>query len=266
MQDVCFALKWFRHTLPKIRLKRSDFKPNGDRIVAIGWSTGGHLAMTLPWTAPAAGIAPPDAILAFYCPTDYEDPFWTLPNIPYGATQDSLTSGSYDLWEGVYESPITAYNPPASARALGGWMAPSDARSRICLHMNRKAQTLPILIQGLKKQQNAEPTSEPSVYSSIPTPTLEQIKAVSPLAQIKAGAYRTPTHIVHGTRDDLIPWQQAQRTYEALQEKGVRSGIRILDGAVHLFDLYKNAASEGNDEAVEAIREGYQFLIDCTRH
>ncbi|KAL8636934.1 MAG: hypothetical protein Q9228_005732, partial [Teloschistes exilis] len=77
MHDVRTALHWARNTLPTLTLERADITPDGDRVVAVGWSTGGHLAMSLAWTASAAGLSPPSAILAFYCPTDYEDPFWT---------------------------------------------------------------------------------------------------------------------------------------------------------------------------------------------
>ncbi|PKX88487.1 polyketide synthase [Aspergillus novofumigatus IBT 16806] len=84
MRDVRDALVWTRRTLPRLSLKRPDIRPNGDQVVAVGWSTGGHLAMTLSWTASLCGVRAPEAILSFYCPTDYSDPFWSQPNFPYG--------------------------------------------------------------------------------------------------------------------------------------------------------------------------------------
>ena len=42
------------------------------KFVVIGWSTGGHLAMSTAWTTKAAGLGPPSAILSFYGPTDFE--------------------------------------------------------------------------------------------------------------------------------------------------------------------------------------------------
>lgn len=262
MNDVRTALHWARKTLPTMRLQRADIHPDGNRAVAIGWSTGGHLAMTLAWTAPAIGLAPPDAILAFYCPTDYEDPFWIQSNKPRGVDfDDAPQTPSYNLWDGVQASPITGYNPPSgSTRGLGGWMAPQDARSRICLHMNWKGQTLPILLHGLQKHHDL--ASPPSIINT------DQIRRISPLAQIRRGAYATPTFILHGTKDDLIPWEQSQRTYEALCEAGVEAQIRIVDGAVHLFDLAagngKGKARDGQQGGEEggrlAVREGYEFL------
>lgn len=72
MNDVCDALDWIRTGLPKLHLKLPGLKVNGEKIVAVGWSTGGTLSMTLPFTSLKRGIKPPAAILAFYCPTDYE--------------------------------------------------------------------------------------------------------------------------------------------------------------------------------------------------
>ena len=192
------------------------------------------------------GLAPPNAILAFYCPSDYEDLCWSQPNMPRGAAADL----QYDLYEGVQPSPLTAYNPPVSAHALGGWLAPEDPRSRICLHMNWKGQTLPVLLRGL------DPANRFASYS--PPPTEEEIQAISPLAQIKKGTYRTPTFIVHGTEDDLIPWQQARRTHEVLCERGVEAQLRVVEGGIHLFDLGRTY--ERNEGAARAVREGYEFL------
>ena len=42
------------------------------KIVIIGWSTGGHLAMTTAWKSKEAGLKAPVAILSFYGPTDGE--------------------------------------------------------------------------------------------------------------------------------------------------------------------------------------------------
>lgn len=72
MVDVCDALKWARTELPNIKLQ-GDVSIDGERVVVVGWSSGGQLAMSLAWTAPQRGLRPPEAILAFYCPTNYED-------------------------------------------------------------------------------------------------------------------------------------------------------------------------------------------------
>ena len=73
MVDVCDALHWARYTLPSTDLGDSSLMLDGERVVVVGWSSGGQLAMSLAWTAPQRGLEPPTAILAFYAPTDYED-------------------------------------------------------------------------------------------------------------------------------------------------------------------------------------------------
>ena len=71
MSDICDALQWARTELPQIA-KGSDVSVDPDKIVVMGWSTGATSAMSTAWTAPAAGRKPPDTIIAFYGPSDYE--------------------------------------------------------------------------------------------------------------------------------------------------------------------------------------------------
>ncbi|GFF55249.1 conidial yellow pigment biosynthesis polyketide synthase [Aspergillus udagawae] len=248
MADVCDALRWVRCTLPNLPLLRPDIRPDGNRVVAVGWSTGGHLAMTLSWTAPAVRLAAPDAILAFYCPSDYEDSFWARPNFPFKQAV-SPREMKYDVWEGVRASPIASYNPPPQQRALGGWMSASDPRSRIALHMNWTGQTLRMLINGWMQGQNTE---------TIRDPTEEEIQAVSPHYQVRAGRYRTPTFLIHGTRDDLVPCTQTRSTYDVLVQHGVEAEIRVVEDAVHLFDIYPDF--QGSEDARRAVDDGYEFL------
>ncbi|KAF2135593.1 uncharacterized protein K452DRAFT_260436 [Aplosporella prunicola CBS 121167] len=244
--DVRDALAWARHTLPTRKLQRPDVTPNGDSVVAVGWSTGGTLAMSLAWTTLERGIKPPEAVLAFYCPTDYESDFWKQPNIPKGS--EEAAQMEYDPFEGLQDQPLTAYNVPRNKRAKDGWLCTSDPRSRIALHMNWKGQTLPILINGLNKSDEDRNTAE------MPTP--DQIKRISPLAQIRKGTYRTPTYLIHPTNDDLIPWQQSQQAYEALRSSGVDAEISLVEGRNHLFDL-----SRSLDEAAwDVVNSGYEFL------
>ncbi|KAJ5212810.1 uncharacterized protein N7498_004456 [Penicillium cinerascens] len=251
MADVCDALSWARARLPCLALQRHDIQVTGDRIVAVGWSTGGHLALSLGWTAPERGIRPPDAILAFYCPLDYEDPFWSHSNLPYGET----IARGYDLWGGVRDAPITAHNPPPSMSAAGGWMAKSDARSRIALHMNWHGQTVLMLVHGLNKRKDQK---SGGAILDLPCPRTEQVEFISPLAHIRRGDYRTPTFIVHPILDDLIPWEQAQRTYMELVQKGVPVHLRLVYRAKHLFDLHPRYVD--NPDARQAVMDGYSFL------
>ena len=70
MTDVRDAYTWAQQDLP--RILKGKLKVDPTKVVVIGWSTGGHLAMTTSWTTRAASLTPPLAILSFYCPTNYD--------------------------------------------------------------------------------------------------------------------------------------------------------------------------------------------------
>ena len=73
MNDVCEALRWSRLQLPSLApTLEPGLEADGEKVAAVAWSSGGHLSMTLGFTAPQRGLRAPEAILAFYCPTDYE--------------------------------------------------------------------------------------------------------------------------------------------------------------------------------------------------
>lgn len=263
MPDVLAAYVWARTILPTLNVSSS---PRANltldplqRIVVIGWSTGGTLAMSLAWTAASRGLAPPEAVLAFYCPTDYEDPFWKQSNIPkhtenaYQAYADA-EGGGYDVVDGVLAAPITGYNVPAGTVAAGGWMAPEDARSRIVLHMNWAGQALPVLLRGLPAAADVAASKR---FNCLEWPPAEDVVAVSPYAQIVRGRYASPTWLTFGTGDDLIPWTQAERTVDALRDAGLEAGLTLVPGAPHLFDLYRDRDGKN----WKAVLEGYSFLL-----
>ncbi|OAG11208.1 ketoacyl-synt-domain-containing protein [Paraphaeosphaeria sporulosa] len=249
MSDVADALQWARTVLPSITLSRNDVRVDGSQVVAVGWSTGGTLALSLGWTSMERRIAPPEAILVFYSPLDYEDPFWMQPNIPLGSEASTTYELDETIWDAVREQPMTRWNVSPSKRALGGWMTPSDPRSRLALYMNYHGRTLHVLLNGLDPYSREAPV----------TPTEAEIQAVSPLAQVRNGTFHTPTFVVHPTEDDLIPWAQAERMEEALRQHGVESHLRLVDGVPHLFDMYREYQKQ--ERLQEIIREGYKFLL-----
>lgn len=71
MTDVRDALSWVRNDLPAIASNRNIFL-DSQRVAVIGWSTGGHLAMSTAWTTIEADLEPPQAVLNFYGPSDFE--------------------------------------------------------------------------------------------------------------------------------------------------------------------------------------------------
>lgn len=255
LADVGDAYAWARTTLPSIRLKHTMGKIDPTHVVAIGWSTGGTLAMSLAWTSQDRGLAAPDAILAFYCPTNYEDDFWKRPNIP--RRSEAFTQRDYSILDAVLPSTTTAYNIPPGMMAASGWMAPQNPRSQLVLHMNWKGQTLPVLFRSLPTSDSVPPEKVKG-YQELPQPPVDDVVRASPYAQIVRGNYRSPTHIVFGTDDDLIPWQQAQHTVDAMREAGIDTGFTLMEGEPHLFDIFRDP--DGARWA--AIQPAYEFLFD----
>ena len=64
--------------------------------------------MSLAWTSVPRGLGPPEAILVFYCPTDYEDEFWQKPTSR--TKTDTYMNDAYDVMDGVFSAPIASYN------------------------------------------------------------------------------------------------------------------------------------------------------------
>ena len=120
---------------------------------------------------------------------------------------------------------------------------------------------VPILINGLPSKKKLRGRSAES-FTNMPMPSKDQIVSISPYAQIELGNYRTPTFILHGTEDDLVPCQQSRDTIAALMKKGVDCGVGVARGAGHLFDIFDSADPAGTGDAV--VREGYEFLMKHT--
>lgn len=122
--------------------------------------------------------------------------------------------------------------------------------------MNWRGQTVPVLCHSLPAK-SAVPVEEREAYEKLPMPSPEQVTEINPYAQIKARNSSTPTCLVHGTKDDLIPWEQSQKTFEALRAAGVPAELSILQNQPHLFDLY----SDEDGTVWKEITKAYGFIF-----
>lgn len=123
--------------------------------------------------------------------------------------------------------------------------------------MNWKAQTLPVLLSGLQPIVTEDGRNSVSCdQTALPQPSTQEIVRCSPLAQVKRGVYTTPTFLVHGTADELIPWQQSQRMWQELTNRGVTAHLELIPGRPHICDT--SADLESPDW--KAVVRGYEFL------
>jgi dipeptidyl aminopeptidase/acylaminoacyl peptidase len=87
---------------------------------------------------------------------------------------------------------------------------------------------------------------------------LEQLRAASPVAHVKAGA--PPYLIVHGTSDETVPYGQAESLHRALVAVGADSRLLPIAGGHHNLLEDPDAPYDGQvwydvaDEAVQFFR------------
>jgi len=156
----------------------------------------------------------------------------------------------------AHYSGVSAWEPMSDPRVR------NDPRCRIVLHMNWKAQTLPVLLSGLQsKVAEGGRIPVPSDQTALPQPSTQEIVHCSPLAQMKRGFYTTPTFLVHGMADELIPWQQSQRVWQELTSRGVIAHLELIPGRPHICDTSRDPDSAD----WMAVERGYEFLARAAR-
>ena len=62
MTDACEAVQWAREVLPTHLNRSKGLTVDPRRVVVIGYSTGGHLALTTAFTTLEDGLQPPSAV------------------------------------------------------------------------------------------------------------------------------------------------------------------------------------------------------------
>ena len=127
--------------------------------------------------------------------------------------------------------------------------------SELVLSLFEEGVGLPILLKGLP-----DPTTPPYEWFVPPSPA--QVAAVSPLAQLRRGAYEVPTFIIHGTHDQVAPFACAERFVAELREKNILHGFLPLQGVDHIHDL---KLRPGSREWETQVAPGYRFLFDSVR-
>lgn len=108
---------------------------------------------------------------------------------------------------------------------------------------------MPLLLNGIRPP-NSKPWSTP--------PPAHLIAAISPLAHLREGTYTTPTFLIHGTEDEIVPFHTAVAFAGAMRERGNEVGMADVKGARHIHDLN---LKEGDKGWWEGVGVGYDFLF-----
>ncbi|KAJ0165997.1 Conidial yellow pigment biosynthesis polyketide synthase [Colletotrichum tanaceti] len=244
--DVRDACGWLQCDLPGI-MAAKGFAVDMSRYVVVGWSTGGTLAMTTAWSLTQArrlDLRPPSAILAFYCPVEYN------PQVPtiMGHELDKRTMSLSEIRKLLPTGPTAGHAPNSLDTTKLGWVRRGDPRSELVRALVKEERGMSLLFNGL-----------PPDGETLPYPDADRAAAFSPLCRVRGGDYRVPTYLVFGDRDEIASFDAGREFARALAGRGVRSGFLPVEGARHIFDLGLVPGSEGWDAGVGP---GYEFLLE----
>lgn len=79
------------------------------------------------------------------------------------------------------------------------------------------------------------------------------------MAQLRLGHYDTPTFMIHGEKDEIVPYGTAQRFVSEMKERGVECGFLTVKDGVHIHDLELH---EGTTAWEEGVGPGLDFLVE----
>jgi dipeptidyl aminopeptidase/acylaminoacyl peptidase len=128
-----------------------------------------------------------------------------------------------------------------------GWVKPGDPRSELVLSLFKESHGLNIMLNGL--------TSDGS-WMRQPSP--ERVAYISPMAQVRSGTYNTPTFIIHGERDEIVPVRTAVKFVNALEKHNIEHGFLLIPNVKHIHDLN---LKPGMEEWYTQVEPGYNFLL-----
>ncbi|KAI9725826.1 MAG: Type I Iterative PKS [Chrysothrix sp. TS-e1954] len=274
IQDIQDAVIWARTSLPIMLSSRFNIAVDPENLVLIGWSTGGHLAMSASWTLFKSGYDTPKAILVFYSPTIFEQGGLRIPpanNYPTRRMPWPQIFKSTSSSEVTHHDPAGRNEDPAMS-----WLCRQDPRCELVLSLFREDTGLALLLNtdipcgesfvcragahaGILGGGSAGDEEDRLVKEVILSqPSRERISAICPLAQLRQGHYVTPTFIIHSDADEVAPYDDAVEFCEAMEDQGVKCDMLKLHGKKHLHDLNIRSHSI---EWVEQVEPGYQFLL-----
>ncbi|KAL2849856.1 Alpha/Beta hydrolase protein [Aspergillus pseudoustus] len=218
--DSVAAYEWAQDELPGLLEKEHGIRVNGKNIVTLGHSCGGGLALLM-----ASHPHPPNAILDIFGFKYLRDPF-------YRARSNVVTSSDAPSAEFI-QKVFDEFPPPTAAR-------PPFGPNGIDLSTPRGAYLVTSVRNGAQ-------------FDKIIAE--DEYEQVDPEKLLSSPTF-PPTFFVQGTADVVVDSKFAGWAYAELQKNGVRSELRLIEGAAHGFD----ANLKRDDPAFEPIQSGVEFL------
>ncbi|RKL36745.1 hypothetical protein BFJ72_g8294 [Fusarium proliferatum] len=200
VKDALDAYEWSRAKLPGLLLEDAHIKADGSRIVTLGHSCGGTLALLT-----ARSLAPPRAILDIYGIKYLADSVFHTPlPAPPGAPEIDQNFAS-QIWKDD--------QPPTSAPPPVGPKGPNLGNYRVAW-----------MFDQLAKGTQLKTVVGDGDYGRI-----------DPASLFSKGQF-PPTVFIHGTEDRLVPARLSQRAHGELKSNGIETELFLVEGGQHGFD------------------------------
>ncbi|WQF77164.1 Putative Acyl transferase domain superfamily, peptidase S9, prolyl oligopeptidase, catalytic [Colletotrichum destructivum] len=242
--DVLDAYRWALRDLPGI-LRSRAVEVDLSNVVVIGWSSGGHLAVALSWLIQENGLPPLKGIMTLHAPLSWVEGA-VHEHSPKRAIPDAALPLIKRLVASVPRKPLVSADD-VLARGFATdflglkWARPDDPRSQLMAGVVREVRgpCLPLLLKGLPPSNDDQ-----SIARALEPVDANRVVSLCPMAQARRGRVKTPTIVVHGVEDDIVPLQDALVFRDLLHQHGVECSVLSVSGAGHGFDMTLRYGSE----------------------
>ncbi|KAF2023906.1 alpha/beta-hydrolase [Setomelanomma holmii] len=207
MTDAREALAWAQNGgLRKALEGKWNGKVDSKRVMVMGTSSGGHLALSTAFHTPT----PPLAILDFYGAKAFSSPFWT----------QHMTKMPPAFLEPRPEHEIAQLYAEKTT-LVGGASLEGQAPD--------PSAPDPKVRQAFAMHQIATGNVLKTIWSAYPN----ELDKIDPLLNVNKNW--PPVCIVHGTADTMIPMSLSKELEARLKEEGVEVAFVEVEGEEHTF-------------------------------
>ncbi|PCH06351.1 Alpha/beta hydrolase fold-3 [Penicillium occitanis (nom. inval.)] len=237
MTDARDVLRWVQTGGLATALEKAStsIRPDPERVMAMGASAGGHLALSMAWDVEK----PPLAILDFYGPKMFDDPFWLRPIEEVRSRLPSMLPDS--AFEHLYQEK-TVFMGGISLEGQRDAAGPTrSVPMQPNLNDKRQLFAMQAIAQGKVLR---------SIWPAFPN----GLDRVDPARNVHKDW--PPTAIVHGTADTMVPMHLSQAFEGLLKEQGVETEFIEVEDEPHTF-LGKMVKGS---KTWDTQRRGFDFL------
>jgi acetyl esterase/lipase len=225
--DAKRAVAWMKPHAP-------HYGADPHKVVVMGASAGGHLALLCAYTPQHPGLTPEDlrgidltvkAVVSYYGPSDMRT-YHAQAGRALGYTDHDVPPG-----------------PPSGMDHISDWIMKNIAKVNFPAVTHR---------QMMKNLLGGQPDEVPERYD-----------LASPVSHVSPSS--PPTLLLQGEHDQLVPVAAARALYHKLLENNVPVVYVEFPQTDHAFDVAFQAASQNSPAAQAALYDVERFLALCLK-